>query len=598
MSYCINPQCQSRENPESTEVCLSCGTALLIHDRYRLLSLIRPLDGPQGIEVFEVIDTTGGPGVQSGTHQILKSMPLEGDAQKDSKRIEFIRRENRVLRKISHFAIPKVHRDGFFILPASKVAPETYCLVQQKIEGQTLDHWLETHGPISQDLALDWLEQLCHCLHEVHSQDFFHRDIKPANIMLQEDGSLALIDFGAAREMTATYMAKIGSYSKHQPSDPALEVTGIYTIGYAPPEQMDGKTLPQSDFYALGRTFVHLVTGIHPRQLPVNEQSGELVWRGQASQVDQPFADYIDRLMAISPGKRPQNTTMLRSTFQQTFYQNQNGSRFGFWKNKRVQIGVGIGLFVLVAGTIGWYQLNRLWRYGQSEVMMAKGLTHLTENREQEAQDSFRQILKDNPDNDEAHYYLALACAESQDYDCAITHYETAIRLAPQVSYYYYAFGSMYDDLASLNAAQNKPDQAKKQYGLAKKLYRSAHEQLPKNPDPLNNLARLALLQGQPKEGIKILQQALPLAEQPTSKAAVYKNLGWAALQQKDIKTATQYLEKSRTLDPRSAATYCLLNQIKFNSKYEEACISLPSEQIEVRQWRQGIIEGIKQQNR
>ncbi|NJM68532.1 MAG: protein kinase [Acaryochloris sp. RU_4_1] len=218
MSYCINPKCKSRINPETTEVCLSCGTSLLIRDRYRLVALIRPQDGPQGTEVFEVIDTAGEPGVDPGTHQIMKVLPLQGDEKKDRKRIEFIRRENKALRKINHFAIPKVQRDGFFILPASEVAPEIYCLVQQKIEGQTLDYWLETHGLISQNLALDWLEQLCHCLHEVHRQDFFHRDIKPANIVLQPDGLLALIDFGAAREMTATYLAKIGSYSQNQSS--------------------------------------------------------------------------------------------------------------------------------------------------------------------------------------------------------------------------------------------------------------------------------------------------------------------------------------------------------------------------------------------
>jgi serine/threonine protein kinase len=568
----------------------------LIRDRYQLVALIRPQDGPQGTEIFEVIDIAGGSGVDSGTHQIMKVLALEGDGEKDCKRIEFIRRENKALRKINHFAIPKVQRDGFFILPASEVAPEMYCLVQQKIEGQTLDHWLETHGSISQNLALDWLEQLCHCLHEVHRQDFFHRDIKPANIVLQPDGLLVLIDFGAVREMTATYMVKIGSYSQNQSSDPALEVTGIYTIGYAPPEQIEGKTLPQSDFYALGRTFVHLLTGIHPRQLPVDEQSGELVWREQAPQIDKPLVEFLDRLMAIAPGKRPQNTTMLRSYFQQTFYQKKN--RIGFLWDRRFQIGIGIGTFLLFAGASGWYQLNKIKGHSQLELTMARGLTSLSYNRASEAQDSFRQVLLENPGNAEAHYYLALACAESQDYDCAIDHHETAIRLAPQVWQHYYALGSLYDDLGGLNTEQNKQDIAKKQYALAENLYRSAHEQSARNDKPLNNLARLALLESRSAEGIKLLQQALPLANQPINKAAIYKNWGWAAMQRKDIKTATHYLERSKALDPSLAATYCLLNQIKSTPENEEACISLPSEQTEVRQWRQGILEKVTQRNR
>lgn len=584
MSYCINSKCQSRENPERREACLSCGTSLLIRDRYRLLSLIRPLDGPQGTEVFEAVDETGGNGVKAGTHQILKAMPLEGNDQKDSKRIEFIRRENRILRKISHFAIPKVQRDGFFVLPASEVAPETYCLVQQKIEGQTLDHWLETHGPISQDLALDWLEQLCHCLHEVHSEDFFHRDIKPANIMLQEDGSLALIDFGAAREMTATYMAKIGSYSKNQPSDPALEVTGIYTVGYAPPEQLDGKTLLQSDFYALGRTFVHLVTGIHPRQLPINEETGELKWQEKAPQVDQSFADYIDRLMAIAPSKRPQNTTMLRSTFQQTFYQNLKGSRPGFWKDKRLHAGIGLGLFVLIAGTVGWYQLNRLWRYGQSGVTMAQGLTHLTEKRLPEAQDSFKALIQQNPNDEEAHYYLAFTCAEILNYDCAFKHYQQAIKIKPQDWETKFALASLYDKL--------------EKYDQAKALLQSANRLDPEAPEPLNNLARLALLEGKVEEGMQYAQQALKLTKKPVMRAIIYKNLGWAAYLQQNEELASQYLKQSIQADPELPDPYCLLSQFAPTSVSQEACISLPSQQPEVRQWRQILIKNFEQQNR
>ena len=293
MSLCINPKCSSRENPDQTGDCLACGTPLLIQERYQLITLIRPLDGPQGTEIFVCVDTLGEP----STHQIMKVMALSGD-EKDSKRVEFMRRENKALRSIQHFAIPKVPRDGFFIIPTTQVAPEIHCLVMEKFEGETLEQWLSSHPPLTQDLALDWLEQLIHCLHEVHSHDFIHRDIKPENILLQPDESLALIDFGAVRDMTPTYMAKL-----HDSSNPNFEGTGIYTIGYAPPEQMDGKTLPQSDFYALGRTFVHLVTGIHPRQLPVDEQTGALVWREQAPQIDETLASFFRSVIGDCPGK-------------------------------------------------------------------------------------------------------------------------------------------------------------------------------------------------------------------------------------------------------------------------------------------------------
>ncbi|NJM68531.1 MAG: tetratricopeptide repeat protein [Acaryochloris sp. RU_4_1] len=343
----------------------------------------------------------------------------------------------------------------------------------------------------------------------------------------------------------------------------------------------DGKTLPQSDFYALGRTFVHLVTGIHPRHLPVDEQSGELQWRGQAPQVDQPFADYIDRLMAVAPGKRPQNTTMLRSTFQQAFYQKQNRSRLGFWKNRRLPIGLGISLFVLLAGTIGWYQLNRLLSHSQSGLTMAQGLTHLTENRLQEAQNSFKVLIQENPNNEEAHYYLAFTCAKALNYDCAFKHYERAIALKPQDWENRYALASLYDDL--------------EKYDQAKSLLQSAHQIDPKAPEPLNNLARLALLEGKAEQGKRYAQQALRLAKNPVMKAIIYKNLGWAAFLQKDEELASQYLKKSIEYSPDFADPHCLLSQLAPSPASQEACISLPSQQPEVRKWRQHIIENIEE---
>jgi serine/threonine protein kinase len=70
--------------------------------------------------------------------------------------------------------------------------------------------------------------------------------------MLTQNGLLVLIDFGTVREITDTYE------SKHA----AKQITTIHTPGYAALEQFNGQASPQSDFFALGRTFVYLLTGI------------------------------------------------------------------------------------------------------------------------------------------------------------------------------------------------------------------------------------------------------------------------------------------------------------------------------------------------
>ena len=70
--------------------------------------------------------------------------------------------------------------------------------------------------------------------------------------MLRPNGQLVLIDFGTAREATITYLAKVGA---------GYQITGIVSAGYTPPEQQNFQAVPQSDFFALGRTFVYLLTG-------------------------------------------------------------------------------------------------------------------------------------------------------------------------------------------------------------------------------------------------------------------------------------------------------------------------------------------------
>jgi serine/threonine protein kinase len=69
-----------------------------------------------------------------------------------------------------------------------------------------------------------------------------------------------------------------------------------------------GAALPQSDFFALGRTFVHLLTGKHPQELAKNINTGEIIWRDRAPQVFSSFADLLDSMMHHLPGKRPVNT--------------------------------------------------------------------------------------------------------------------------------------------------------------------------------------------------------------------------------------------------------------------------------------------------
>ena len=282
MSYCINPNCSNRQNPDDLENCQTCGTQLLINERYQIT---KPLRTGQryNSEIFEIKDLN-----EQENPKVLKCLAAK---HKDSKFAELFEKEAQVLIWLSsmwqrHPGIPRVNPDGYFTVVLGKGFKKLQCLVMEKIEGQNLEEWIEGNQPISQEQALNWLQQLLEILDKVHRQGLWHRDIKPSNIMLKPDGQLVLIDFGAV----------------------GIGETRIVSTYYTPQEQIEGKTVPQSDFFALGRTFIYLLTGQHPYDLPREEKTEQLLWRNLAPQISTDLAQLIDDLMAASPVNRPQNT--------------------------------------------------------------------------------------------------------------------------------------------------------------------------------------------------------------------------------------------------------------------------------------------------
>ncbi|MEG3973899.1 serine/threonine-protein kinase [Microcoleus sp. herbarium8] len=289
MSYCLNPKCPNPSDPANSgkPACIHCGSELLLQGRYRLVA---PLGSGGFGRTFEVDD--------NGTRKVLKVLLKE-----HPKAVELFKQEADVLVRLRHPGIPKVDRDGYFTFSPAHSTESFHCLVMEKIAGANLQDWLKHRGrPISEQQALNWLKQLSEILDQVHRLNYFHRDIKPHNIMCKPNGQLVLIDFGTAREVSATYFAKVGQ---------GANVTGIVSPGYTPPEQTNGKAVPQSDFFALGRTFVYLLTGKPPTAFPENPRTGRLMWRKGAPQVSDPLANVIDYLMAPFPGNRPQSPQMV-----------------------------------------------------------------------------------------------------------------------------------------------------------------------------------------------------------------------------------------------------------------------------------------------
>nr|WP_293089240.1 serine/threonine-protein kinase [Okeania sp. SIO3B5] len=290
MSYCLNPNCPNPSDPLNAgrHTCCQCGSELLLQNRYRV---IKPLGGGGFGKTYLVDDR----GVEKVLKVLLKSHP---------KAISLFQQEAQVLISLRNPGIPRIEEDGYFTFFPENSDEPIHCLVMEFIGGANLQDWMKSrrHRPINQTQAVDWLTQLSEILERVHQQNYFHRDIKPHNIMRRPNGQLVLIDFGTVREVSETYLVKVGQ---------GQNVTGIVSPGYTAPEQTNGKAVPQSDFFALGRTFVYLLTGKPPTAFAENPRSGKLQWRKSAPHISKKLADIVDYLMAPFPGNRPQTPAMI-----------------------------------------------------------------------------------------------------------------------------------------------------------------------------------------------------------------------------------------------------------------------------------------------
>jgi serine/threonine protein kinase len=162
----------------------------------------------------------------------------------------------------SHDRIPR-------LLAYFEEAGEFY-LVEEFVEGRSLDLELVRGYRLSDTQVFQILDDLLSVVEYTHSHGVIHRDIKPDNIIRRRsDGKLVLIDFGAIKQVQTQL---------NQEGQTAATVA-IGTLGYMPSEQSQGKPRPNSDLYAIGVIGIQALTGLPPRELQEDYQTGELIWQ-------------------------------------------------------------------------------------------------------------------------------------------------------------------------------------------------------------------------------------------------------------------------------------------------------------------------------
>lgn len=302
--YCTRPSCPRPKNyfadlddkatlkTAQQKYCTACGMPLILAGRYIPLKLL----GKGGFGAAFLARDRYTPAMRQC---VVKQFQPSGDLNPDQLRIaqELFEREAAVLEELGshHPQIPDLF--AFFPLSIASVQlgkeEQFFYLVQEFIDGQTLEE-LSIKGQFSEAEALQVLQEILNVLKFVHENGSIHRDIKPSNIMRNKSGRLYLLDFGAVKQVTKGAGAIAG------------RSTGIYSQGYAPPEQMAGaQVYPSTDLYALAVTVVTLLAGKEPGEL-YDSYSNGWQWRSYA-QVSDTMAKVLDRMLLPTPNQRFQS---------------------------------------------------------------------------------------------------------------------------------------------------------------------------------------------------------------------------------------------------------------------------------------------------
>jgi serine/threonine protein kinase len=269
-------------------------TPTLLNNRYRVIRVL----GSGGFgETFLAEDTQ----MPSGRRCVIKKLkPVANNPQIHQLVQERFQREAAILEELGNGCnqIPQLY--AYFL------ENDDFYLVQEYIEGETLQQKVAEKGLLSESSVREILSSILQTLEYVHSKRIVHRDIKPENILIRHiDGQPVLIDFGAVKETMGTVVNTSGESTRS---------IVIGTPGFMPSEQSAGRPVFASDLYSLGLTAIYALTGKIPQQLETDPATGDFIWRQYALSISPSFATFLDQAIASHPRDRyPNAREMLQS---------------------------------------------------------------------------------------------------------------------------------------------------------------------------------------------------------------------------------------------------------------------------------------------
>src|SRR5947207_3160689 len=175
---------------------------------------------------------------------------------------------------------------------------------EQYDSGLPLKRWVPQNAPLSRKSVLSIVAPLLDGLDAVHNSGFLHRDIKPDNIYVRADGTPVLLDFGAARRVSAN-----------------KDMTNIVSPGFAPFEQYhsQGNQGPWTDIYSIGAVMYWMTTGKKPIESAARVKVDSMLPASSLAEVSvygAPLLDAIEWAMHPDESRRPQTVSLFRAAIQ------------------------------------------------------------------------------------------------------------------------------------------------------------------------------------------------------------------------------------------------------------------------------------------
>lgn len=157
-----------------------------------------------------------------------------------SQELEKMLHEPRLQASLSHPNIVQIYsvekKEGVFFI------------VSEYISGPSLDQLIKESEGLKWEKAVSIIFQVCDGIKFAHDHQIIHRDIRPANVLLTEEGTVKMTDFGTSRYLNPESIA----------------VTRVGCPPYMAPEHFEGKAVFQSDIYSIGMMFYEMMMGKLP----------------------------------------------------------------------------------------------------------------------------------------------------------------------------------------------------------------------------------------------------------------------------------------------------------------------------------------------